>query len=303
MLPRYVRGTRTLYRYLWPGTNIDIPIQFQVIFVLHRYSRRARALPCTLPVQASAMTTILITGANRGLGLEFVRQILLSRPTLKIIATARNPKMFPSIQGADTSNLTILPLDLLNPESIANFPDHLTGRSLDVVIHNAGVSSSSHPDEPIMSAMREDMLRCFSTNVVGTLELARLLVPFLKSSEQKKMLFVSSKMGSLEATEIGGQAANEWTSSVSYRMSKAALNMSVRCLAAEIGGSMNSSGICFTAVHPGWVATDMGSAGGRVPPLTPEQSVQSMLGKVVDVMENETHNGSFRNYDGAVLPW
>jgi NAD(P)-dependent dehydrogenase (short-subunit alcohol dehydrogenase family) len=129
-----------------------------------------------------------------------------------------------------------------------------------------------------------------------------MLLPFLKSSDEKKMIFISSKMGSMEATEIGGQAAGEWTSSVSYRMSKAALNMGVRCFAAEIGGKMNS-GVCFTAVHPGWVDTDMGSAGGRIPPLSPQQSIQSMLGQVVDVMENDTHNGTFRNYDGTVLPW
>lgn len=256
---------------------------------------------------AVAKTTVLVTGANRGLGLEFVKQ-LLHRPNYEVLATCRNPNQFPDhvrqelLSNNSNSSLTVLPLDLLSTSSMAALPALLHDRTLDIVIHNAGVSSSIHPDEPILAAKREDLLQCFQCNTLGTLELTRLLLPFMDASSTKKMLYISSIMGSLAATEIEGRAAGEWTSSVSYRVSKAALNMSVRCFAAEIGGAANS-GICFTLAHPGWVDTDMGAAGGRLPPLSPKESVQHVLGKVVDVMENSTHNGSFCNYDGSFLPW
>ena len=244
--------------------------------------------------------TVLVTGANRGLGLEFVKQ-LLSKSNYEVIATCRTPSTFPFQQLPNTARLTLLPLDLTSPESIQNIPVQLTNKTLDVIIHNAGISSSTHPVEPVLSSTREDLLSCFTTNTLGTFELSKLLIPFMSQSSVKKMLFLSSKMGSIEATQAYG---NDWTSSVSYRVSKAALNMSVRCLAYEIGGNgKDGNGICFTLVHPGWVDTDMGSAGNRTPPLTPEESVRSMLNNVIEVMECKTHNGEFFNYDGTSLPW
>ena len=251
-------------------------------------------------VMATSLTC-LVTGANRGLGFEFVQQ-LLARSNYKVIATCRNPSDFTSNTSSANANLTVLPLDLLDQSSIEALPNHLQGQTLDVVIHNAGVSSTTHPTEPIMTATRENLLKCFQCNTMGTLELTKQLLPFMEASQHKKMLFVSSKMGSMTATHIDGKAAGDWTSSVSYRVSKAALNMGVRCLAAEIGGAANS-GVCFTSCHPGWVDTDMGSAGGRAPPLTPQESISHILENIVDVMANDTHNGVFCNYDGSILPW
>lgn len=255
---------------------------------------------------------VLVTGGNRGLGLEFCRQLLL-REECKVIATCRQVSRFPtskvSASASALQRLQVFPLDLTNTKSITDIPDLLrkSGHTdLDIIIHNAGVSSSVHPSESVLEANVTDLLRCYNTNVIGTFELTKCLIKEgLLTKEKKKILFISSKMGSLTHATINDQTANGWTSNVSYRTSKAALNMIVRCLAAEKGGKQNATDgegeFIFTTLHPGWVDTDMGSAGGRSPPLSPEESIKGIL-QIVDDLTDED-NGKFYNYDGSTLPW
>jgi NAD(P)-dependent dehydrogenase (short-subunit alcohol dehydrogenase family) len=253
---------------------------------------------------------VLVTGANRGLGLQWVRH-LVDRGD-RVIATARDTSKCAALKDLATrvgvDRLTVVPLDVACDASIAAFGEKIAslvgpGPGLDAVVHNAGVSSSTHPIESALLAKKADMLRCYTVNVCGPL----LLTQALQSSLRRpaKVLVVSSNMGSIantEAPQAGTPEARNWTSSPSYRASKAAVNMVVKCLSEEArAGAEGLSGIVFAAVHPGWVATDMGSAGGRNPPLTVEESVASMV-DVLDKLVPED-SGKFLNLDGGQLPY
>ena len=142
------------------------------------------------------------------------------------------------------------------------------------------------------------MLACFEINAVGPLLLTQALLPMLRLSAQqpRKLLIVTSEMGSLGNVLQPNRAGN-----VSYRSSKAAANMVGRCVAAELG---TTEQLAVTLVHPGWCQTDMGTAGvpGRVPPVTPTESVAGML-KVMDGIEKACGSANFVDYTGAAIAW
>ena len=162
----------------------------------------------------------------------------------------------------------------------------LAGESIDVLICNAGIGGERDQKGQVLGAFDADaMRRIFEVNTLAPLMMAEAFVDHVARSEQKKLIAITSILGSL-ANNNGGRYA--------YRASKTALNMEWNCLAKELVGK----GIICVALHPGWVQTDMG---GETATLTIEQSVPSMM-RVIDRLKS-SDNGRYIAYDGKELPW
>lgn len=228
----------------------------------------------------------LITGANRGLGLEFVRQGL-DRGDL-VWAGCRNPG-----EAADLENLasrhpdrlTVLPLDVTEETSIQAAVRRMSSQAegLDLLINNAGVIPQ---DDTLATLSAQTMLHTFQVNSVGPLMMTKEFLDLLKRGDHPKVINISAKIGSLTGKQSGGH--------YSYCSSKAALNMITRALAFDL----RSERITVVAVHPGWVQTDMG---GSAAPLLPSESVRDLL-KLIDRLR-PIDTGKFYHHQGQELPW
>lgn len=232
------------------------------------------------------MQRVLVTGANRGLGLEFTRQ-LLARGA-RVIAACRHPGRalkLTELAAAHPGRLSVLPLDLNKERSIsglANETGMLTD-ALDVLINNAGVLVSGERYGELAAHTFADT---FATNVIGPLLLTQALTPLLAHGAASRVINLSSDLGSLADTKA--------LHSPSYAVSKAALNMVTRLTAAELG----ARGIIVVSMNPGWVKTDMGGAHA---PLEVQAAVAAMLG-VIDALKLDDA-GRFLDYTGADVAW
>ena len=219
----------------------------------------------------------------------------------RVIATCRNPGAAEELKAVNKGLLGGAPftLDVASEVSINTLAAQLQGleglTEIDALVHNAGIAASTHPHDPVESASKAEMMRCFEVNCAGPMLLTQALLPFLERSQantgQARVMMVGSRMGCASLVASTGEG---WTSSVSYRCSKAAMHMLMRCFDAEL----KSRGICFTAVTPGWVRTDMGNAGGRVANLEVTESVTGLV-KLLGEMESTTHGGKFFDYLGT----
>ena len=223
----------------------------------------------------------VVTGANRGIGLEFVKQ--LTARGEEVDATARDLGDAPELQALARPGfrLRIHPLDVADDASVAAFAEQLPPGPVEVLINNAGVSGVKG-GEPIDPA---DILRVFNVNAVGTLRVVRALLPRLREGEGTKIVNLTSVLGSI-AEANGGRFA--------YRMSKTALNMATRILAEDLRGE----GFRTVALHPGWVRTRMG---GGAAPLPPDQSIRGML-RIIDGLTAEQSGRTF-DFQGREIPW
>jgi len=218
------------------------------------------------------MPSVLITGANRGLGLEFARQY--ASDGWAVVATAR--EVTPEL---DSLGVRVETLDMSELEAVAGFGQRLD--SLDLLVANAGTYG------PKSVTTREDgetWLETFAVQTVGPFLLAQSLLPLVARSNGK-LIAITSRMGSIEDNTSGGYIA--------YRSSKTALNSAWRCLAIDNRGKVTAA-----VLHPGWVQTRMG---GSSAPLTPEQSVAG-LRKVIEGLGPQD-SGEFFSYDGSQIPW
>ena len=223
----------------------------------------------------------VVTGANRGIGLEFVKQ--LTGRGEEVDATARAPEEASDLRDLlqPGVRLRIHQLDVGDDASVTAFAGQLPSGPVDVLVNNAGVSGVKG-GEPIDPA---DILRVFNVNAVGTLRVVRALLPRLREGKAKKIVNLTSQLGSIsEAT--GGRYA--------YRLSKAALNMATRLLAEDL----RADGIRTVALHPGWVQTRMG---GTAAPLPPEQSIRGML-RIIDGLTAE-QSGRIFDFQGREIPF
>ncbi|TZF90232.1 SDR family oxidoreductase [Cognatilysobacter lacus] len=228
----------------------------------------------------------LVTGANRGLGLEYCRQLLARGD--HVIATARHPAQAHELNrlAADhPGRLHVLPLDVTDPKAEAEIarelPLVLGDEPLHLLINNAGLLHSGERFGHVAAANLEDSFR---TNAMGPFLLTQALAPRL--AEGATVANMSSQLGSIAGTTRFGTPT--------YCITKAALNMATRLLAAALA----DRGIRVVSLHPGWVATDMG---GEQAPLAPAQSVEGLL-KVLDGV-GMSQSGSFLDWQGKVLPW
>jgi NAD(P)-dependent dehydrogenase (short-subunit alcohol dehydrogenase family) len=232
------------------------------------------------------MQRVLVTGANRGIGLEFARQ-LLGRGA-RVFAACRQPGKalkLTELAGAHPGRLSVLPLDLTKERSInelAREVGELTD-ALDLLINNAGVLVTG---ERYGELAAKAFIDTFSVNVVGPLLLTQALTPLLTHGEAPKVVNLSSDLGSLSKT------TSFYTPS--YGISKAGLNMATRLLAAELA----PAGVTVICANPGWVKTEMG---GAQAPVTPQASVCGLLTVINALQRRDT--GRFFDHTGAALAW
>ena len=230
--------------------------------------------------------TALVTGANRGLGLEFVRQLLARGE--RVLAACRQPGKASELNllaASHPGRLQVLPLDVANEVSRNAFAQELAlvlgDARLDLLVNNAGVLHSGERFGQVAEATLLDSLK---TNATGPFLLSQSLAPWL--AEGAKLANLSSVLGSMADTDA--------VSTPSYRISKAAQNMATRLLAA----ALKEAGITVLALHPGWVQTDMGGAGASV---TAQASAQGLLG-VIDAA-TLADSGRFLDWRGHEIAW
>jgi NAD(P)-dependent dehydrogenase (short-subunit alcohol dehydrogenase family) len=223
---------------------------------------------------------IVITGANRGIGLELTRQCLARNDT--VIATAREPSKAAELRALESKNLTILECDVSDDASVKAFAAKVSG-PIDALINNAGVMGQQASFEKLGF---DGALETFSVNALGPLRVTQALLPSLRAGGAKKVLHVTSGMGSIGDNHSGGSYA--------YRMSKAALNMGSRSMANDL----KREGLSVAVINPGWVKTDMG---GRGAPTEVTESAAGIL-KQLDAL-NAKNSGEFLDYSGKSWPW
>jgi len=234
------------------------------------------------------MSTVLITGANRGLGLEFARQY--SEEGWDVIATARNPKQSEELQRlAKGKSVSLQTLDVASDDSVKHLAEVLKGRPVDLLILNSAIFTrdGNKLGELNFAGWRES----FETNVLGAVRVSEALIENVAASKRKQIVAISTGMGSLQTlgATIGFGPAYQ------YRSSKAALNMAMSILAKDV----EPQGISVLIFSPGWVQTDMGGPNAA---LTPEQSIAGMR-KVLDGTPPMELTGKFLSYDGSTWPW
>ncbi|HEY4979384.1 MAG TPA: SDR family oxidoreductase [Candidatus Acidoferrum sp.] len=236
------------------------------------------------------MSTILVTGANRGLGLEFARQY--AADGWEVFGTARQPEKSEELNklADEHSNVKLHALDITDDESVQELADALDGKPIDVLILNSGV----YPREgqKIGQIDYQGWREAFETNVLGTMRVTEALLENVEASERKQIAAVSTSMASLRGVQ-GGSVAQAGTS-YQYRSSKTALNMAMSILAKELA----PRGISVVMFDPGWVKTDMGGAHAQ---LTPKDSIGGMR-KVLAGNAMEI-SGKFLGHDGSLRPW
>jgi NAD(P)-dependent dehydrogenase (short-subunit alcohol dehydrogenase family) len=225
------------------------------------------------------MTTVLLIGASRGIGFELARQYLADG--WRVIATARSDEGLARLKALGAQTLR---LDVANPASNSGLSWQLDGEKIDLAIYVAGAMDRASASTP---PTRDNFDAVMHTNVMGAMQVIPQIAPMVQETKGV-IACISSVMGSLQETTSGNAAL--------YRVSKAALNMVVRCTQAE------QPDVTVLAIHPGWVQTDMG---GTAAPLTPEQSASSLrqtLNRILEQRDPE-FRGAFLNHDGQALPW
>jgi NAD(P)-dependent dehydrogenase (short-subunit alcohol dehydrogenase family) len=239
------------------------------------------------------MPTVLITGAGRGLGLEFVRQYAADGWT--VLAAARDPARYAELEAltmAAGGRIRVFALEVTDHASIEALAQKLSGTPIDVLINNAGTMGAQSFAGQGMQAQRfgqsdyEDWMRTFEVNTLAPMKMAEAFVEQVAMSAQKKIVTLSTLIASIADNTLGGLYA--------YRSSKTAVNAIIRSMALDLA----RRGIIAVPIHPGWVATDMG---GPNAPLRPQHSVAGMR-QVIATLSKEK-SGRFWQYDGKELPW
>ncbi|MDD9890705.1 MAG: SDR family oxidoreductase [Gammaproteobacteria bacterium] len=230
------------------------------------------------------MATVLVIGANRGIGLEFTKQFLARGD--KVIGTCRDGSADQELNRlqAEQADLQLLTLDVSSDESIAAFPAQLGDTAVDIFINNAGVYGPR--DSVFGNVDEQNWLPVLRINSIAPMLLTQSIIKNLRKGQDKKLLYVTSKMGSIDDNKGGG--------SYIYRSSKAALNAIVKSISVDL----STEGFTAAVLHPGWVQTDMGGPNALIDAQT---SVSGMI-SVIDNLSS-SHAGCFFNYDGDIIPW
>lgn len=227
------------------------------------------------------MATLLITGANRGLGLEFCRQF--ATEGWQVLACCRNPET--ATQLANMPNVRVFSLDVSDFAQIDKLAAQLQDTAIDVLINNAGIygDSDKHRFGQLDYAA---WMQTLAINTQAPVKMAEAFLPALKRGHKKMVVSISSLMGSIADNNSGG--------SILYRSSKAALNAAMKSLAIDLEGQ----GIGVLVLHPGWVKTDMGGPNALI-------DAQKSIAGMREVIAGFTpaQSGHFLKYDGSNLPW
>lgn len=231
----------------------------------------------------SDMETVLITGANRGIGLALVSRYLAAGN--HVVATCREPDLARDLNNLQeqSAKLEVLPLETTSEAQTQQLVSSLSGRRIDVLINNAGVMGGDR--QGLQNMDYAAWLDAFAVNTMAPFRLSVALLDNLLAAERPRIITVSSQMGALARQSKGA---------LIYRSSKAAVNKTMQVLALEL----EAQGIIVCPVHPGWVQTDMGGAQADI---TPAQSADG-LHQLIDQLD-ASKSGRFWSYDGSEHPW
>jgi NAD(P)-dependent dehydrogenase (short-subunit alcohol dehydrogenase family) len=230
------------------------------------------------PVQAAEQTTVLVTGANRGLGQEYARQF--AAKGYRVIGTARDPQG--ATELADIAD-RVEALDVADAASVTALAERLKDVPIDILVNNAGMFDRR--DVSIDKVDFAVMEQTFQVNTFGPLRVTQALLPNLRLGARKQIVNMSSQLGSVANSD------GRW---YAYRASKSALNQINKILSVELG----PEGFVCVVLHPGWVRTDMGGAAAT---YSPEESVSGLIG-VIDQLDS-TRNGGYFDLKGNAIPW
>ncbi|XP_060891013.1 C-signal [Labrus mixtus] len=259
---------------------------------------------------------IVVTGSNRGIGLELVRQLAqqVKEEETHLYACCREPEgsraqTLRELAAQHPGKISIIRLDISDEESISAavqaVSEHIGDGGLNLLINNAAINKPASP-APLSATEKKHMMDVYETNVVGPFLLAKMFLPLLQraaerdspennkgdtmSCRRSAIINISTLISSIEKCPESFSVAQMYP----YRTSKAALNMLTRCQAEDF----RTHNILVTAVHPGWVQTEMG---GDQAPLTTQDSVRGMLSVMVSFSNKDC--GRLLDWQGGTIPW
>ena len=227
------------------------------------------------------MPTVFITGANRGLGFEFAKQY--AADGWRVIAACRYPAKAEALSAVE-GDVQVETMDVDDDASVASLSDKLKDEAIDLLINNAGIYGPKHLSAEDMDY--EAWGRVLRTNTMSPFRVTMAFLQQVRNSDQKIIATLSSKMGSLNENQDGGEYI--------YRSSKAALNAALKGLSYDLA----DAGIRIMLMHPGWASTDMG---GPSAPLLPADGVAGLRKVLAGIKDGET--GVFYDYNGGELAW
>lgn len=232
------------------------------------------------------MNRVIITGSNRGLGLEWVRQY--ASKGWRVYATCRFPEQADALQRLADKNpcISIHRLDVTHVDEVREMAAELGDAALDLLVNNAGIYRERWGKDKLGQIDYSDWQDSFAVNTLGAMRITEAMIENLAQSERGLIVTISSHMGSI--ADIG--SPNDYA----YRSSKAALNAVMKGLCLEV----SSHGVGVLLLHPGWVRTRMG---GQDAPLSAEESVTAMR-RLVEQFST-AQSGHFYRYDGNEIPW
>lgn len=231
------------------------------------------------------MATVLITGANRGLGLEFCRQY--AAEGWNVIACSRNPDDALDLNtlAGRRPNIQLETLDVSEFEQIDALSQKLADSCIDVLINNAGIYADNK-NNGFGRLDYQAWTRSLVVNTEAPVKMAEAFLPQIKRSDKKLIVNISSLMGSIADNDSGG--------SIFYRSSKAALNSAMKSLAI----ALKDQSVGVLIFHPGWVRTDMGGPNGLI---NADESIAGMRALIKNFSLDQS--GGFVKYDGTAMPW
>lgn len=228
--------------------------------------------------------TILITGSNRGIGLELVKQY--TDTNWRVYACCRQPEHADALHAlaGNSDQITIHVLDVEDSQQIKSLAKKLQGVAIDILFNNAGVYGQG--DANFGNTDETQWLECLRINTIAPMKMMEYFVDHVAASEIKLIATMSSKMGSMADNGSGG--------SYVYRSSKAAVNAVMKSAAIDL----QAKGIKVAILHPGWVLTDMGGSNAEI-------TVEECVGHLRRNLERVTlkNSGTFFEIDGSVIPW
>lgn len=232
------------------------------------------------------MPSILITGSNRGLGLEWTRQYI--QLGWHVYATCRHPERADELQQLkqDHANISLHRLDVTQPEEIATVAAQLDGQAIDILLNNAGVYLEKFDQSKLRHFDYGDWEETFRVNTLGAIRVTEAFTKHVVRSQKRLVVAISSHMGSIAEIESPGSYA--------YRSSKAALNAAMKGISLEL----KQQRVGVLLLHPGWVKTRMGGARALI---DTKESVDGMR-SVVERFDLSMSGGFYR-FDGSIIPW
>lgn len=232
------------------------------------------------------MATVLVTGSNRGLGLEWVRQY--AAEGWRVYATCRQPTEAGELKAlaAREKGIRILRLDVTKPDEINALAVELINEPIDVLVNNAGVYLEKFMEVGLRKLRYEDWEYTFQVNTLGAVRVTEALQEHVARSEKRLVVVISTHMASI--ADIAAPGAYY------YRSTKAALNAVMEGLTHEL----RPKGVGVLILHPGWVRTRMGGEGTSLMPLESVRGMRSLVEKFT-----LAESGRFFRYDGVEMPW